>query len=172
MPHACAPSAWSLEFPNTPAFRIPLCGLLVGRSTQCDMVLEDPEASRRHAQFLILDSKPWVVDLASTNGILVNSHIVRRERLSEGAIVLVGETRILVRLAHKEDLFLPAPLFEAWHGSESGSAHTKTERLRRLAGAETCAWVEGSHPVFHWPENGCWEDLGPTRKPLLQDVIG
>jgi pSer/pThr/pTyr-binding forkhead associated (FHA) protein len=153
-------------------FRLPLCGLLIGRSTQCDLVLDDPDASRRHAQFMLLDSKPWIVDLASSNGTLVNGHSVRRERLTEGAELVLGRTKIRLRAAIKGDHVLPEDLLEAWNPLERGLAVQKTERLRRLAGAETCAWVEGAHPVFHWAENGKWEDLGPVRKQLLQELIG
>lgn len=172
LPHACAPSAWTLECDHLAPFRLPLCGLLAGRSTQCDVVLEDPDASRRHAQFMLLDSKPWIVDLGSSNGTLVNGHSVRRERLADGAEIVLGRTTLRLRAAKKGDLLLPHLLLEEWSPLDNGSPVPKTERLRRLAGAETSAWVEGSQPVFHWAENGKWEDLGPVRKHLLEELIG
>ena len=172
LPYACAPSAWTLECSETSAFRIPLCGLLVGRSQQCDLVLDDPDASRRHAQLLLLDATPWIVDLGSANGTLVDGHNARRERLPEGAEIILGRTSLKLRAAKKGDLVLPIHLLEAWNHWENGSILPRTERLRRLSGAESCAWVDGSQPVFHWLENGQWEDLGPVRRTLLQEIIG
>jgi len=171
LPHACGPSAWTLEHPAFPAFRLPLCGLLAGRSLQSDLVLDDPDTSRRHAQFMLLDSKVWIVDLGSTNGTLVNGHSVRRERLADGAEIVVGRTLLRLRGAKKGDALLPEPLFREWSPTENGIVLPRQERLRRLAGAQSCAWVEGGHPVYHWADNGTWDELGPVRKILLQAIL-
>lgn len=45
---------------------------VVGRSSQCNLALDDALVSRRHAQFTIEPDAAWVEDLGSRNGILVN----------------------------------------------------------------------------------------------------
>ena len=119
---------------------------------------------------MLLNSNPWIVDLGSTNGTLVDGDAVRRERLQEGAVVVVGRSRLRLRAARKGDALLPRNLAKDWLPSDQGSQLSRQERMRRVAGAQSCAWLEGAHPMFHWEENGTWEDLGPVRKHLLQEL--
>lgn len=54
-------------------FTVAPAGTLVGRSRDCDVVLEDPDVSRRHARILLAADGSWLVeDLGSTNGVAVN----------------------------------------------------------------------------------------------------
>jgi pSer/pThr/pTyr-binding forkhead associated (FHA) protein len=138
----------------------------------CDLVLDDPDVSRRHAQFMILDSKAWIVDLGSANGTLVDGAMVRRVRLQEGSEIVVGSVRMSVRAATIDDTLLPAGLMADWQGTENGSTPSRSEHLRRLSGAQTCAWADGGHPVLQWPDNGRWEELGPVRRQLVEALTG
>ena len=61
-----------LEIEGT-RFSVAPAGTLVGRSRECDVVLEDPDVSRRHARILLAADGSWLVeDLGSTNGVAVN----------------------------------------------------------------------------------------------------
>jgi predicted component of type VI protein secretion system len=63
----------------------------LGRSKECECVLEDPNISRRHAQLRRNSSGDWqIVDLGSTNGIKVNGRRVDTSRLSPGDDVTLG----------------------------------------------------------------------------------
>jgi len=77
-------------------------GSVVGRGSATDLRIDDPGVSRRHAEFRIQPSDGGTVvtvtDLGSTNGISVNGQRVQQAVLSDGAVVQVGGTRILVRL--------------------------------------------------------------------------
>jgi hypothetical protein len=65
----------------------------LGRASDCDCVLADPNISRRHAELRRSSNGDWqVVDLGSTNGIKVNSRRVDRARLSPGDEVTLGTT--------------------------------------------------------------------------------
>src|SRR5215218_11085457 len=46
--------------------------LLVGRSRLCDVVVDDPTASREHAGLVLFDGQWFVCDRDSTNGTWVN----------------------------------------------------------------------------------------------------
>ena len=43
--------------------------VVVGRSSTCDIVVDDPNVSRRHAEIRREDGAYWIVDLGSTNGL-------------------------------------------------------------------------------------------------------
>jgi hypothetical protein len=63
-------------------------GAVLGRSRDCDIVLADSNVSRRHAEIRPADSGWSVVDMGSTNGVLVNGRRV------QGAVPLRGGERI------------------------------------------------------------------------------
>jgi hypothetical protein len=69
--------------------------LLLGRHHGCDVVLDHPTVSRRHAQLLFRDG--WVLhDLASTNGTTVNGVRVSRCQLRPGDHLWLGEHHLVV----------------------------------------------------------------------------
>ena len=67
---------------------------VIGRSRECDLQIEDPSASRRHAELRQEGTAYWIVDLDSTNGIEVNGRRITRAKLDPGDIVTVGSTDI------------------------------------------------------------------------------
>ena len=71
--------------------------MLIGRSRDCDIQLEDSNVSRRHAEVRQEGASYWIVDLDSTNGIEVNGQRQRRARLEDGDRVKLGATEILFR---------------------------------------------------------------------------
>jgi len=67
---------------------------VIGRSRECDLVLDDPNVSRRHAE-LRREDEGWAVrDLGSTNGIKLNGHRSRGGRLSPGDEITLGLSRL------------------------------------------------------------------------------
>jgi hypothetical protein len=71
---------------------IPLKGTaLIGRSVGCDVVLEGPNISRRHARILVTDDVASVEDLGSSNGVFVNgTRIEGPHELHDGDELHVG----------------------------------------------------------------------------------
>jgi pSer/pThr/pTyr-binding forkhead associated (FHA) protein len=67
-------------------------GLTIGREG-CDIVLPDPEVSRKHAVLHIRQGRPAIEDLGSTNGTFVNERpAVGATSLGEGDVVRLGNT--------------------------------------------------------------------------------
>jgi hypothetical protein len=65
----------------------------LGRSKECECVINDANISRRHAQLRRNSGGDWqVVDMGSTNGIKVNGRRVDSSRLSPGDEVTLGTT--------------------------------------------------------------------------------
>src|SRR4051794_3890126 len=69
--------------------------IVIGRSKDSDVRLEDPNASRRHAEVRHEDGAYWLVDLDSTNGVAVNGRRTKRARLDEGDTITIGSTDLV-----------------------------------------------------------------------------
>jgi pSer/pThr/pTyr-binding forkhead associated (FHA) protein len=67
---------------------------VIGRSSGCDIVLDDPNVSRRHAEVRRLGEGYSLVDLGSTNGTEVNGQRVGETSLMNGDVIGVGTTRL------------------------------------------------------------------------------
>ncbi|MGI8688557.1 MAG: FHA domain-containing protein [Thermomicrobiales bacterium] len=67
----------------------------IGRASENDLVLDDPQVSRRHAQVRWNGAQYVISDLNSTNGVYVNGERVREAALPEGARVQIGRFRFL-----------------------------------------------------------------------------
>ncbi len=77
-------------------FELPGGEFFVGRSSSCDLALDDALVSRRHAVFRLTNAGLEVEDLGSRNGVLVNEERIEapcrlndRDRVTIGAQVLV-----------------------------------------------------------------------------------
>ena len=69
---------------------------VLGRSRECDCVLDDPNVSRRHAELRRNSTGDWqIVDLQSTNGVKVNDRQVDASRLRPGDEVVLGTVRFI-----------------------------------------------------------------------------
>jgi hypothetical protein len=74
--------------------RVPLgeTPLTIGRLPECDIVVADPKASRKHAEIRPAGNGFLLVDLQSTNGSRVNGSVVREHILVDGDRVGIGAT--------------------------------------------------------------------------------
>ena len=64
--------------------------IVLGRSQGCDLTLDTPDASRRHAEIAALGGAYVVRDLDSTNGTFVNGQRIREHRLQPGDRIGIG----------------------------------------------------------------------------------
>ena len=68
--------------------------MVLGRSRDCDVVLDDPNVSRRHAE-LRREGDGWVIaDLGSTNGVKLNGRQVDEAPLEAGDEITLGLSRL------------------------------------------------------------------------------
>jgi pSer/pThr/pTyr-binding forkhead associated (FHA) protein len=70
--------------------------IIVGRSSDLDMVLVEDMVSRKHARITMQQDQIWIEDLGSTNGTFVNGEKIKRARLKEGDRVLIGTSILKV----------------------------------------------------------------------------
>src|SRR5438067_7970086 len=72
--------------------------LVIGRSSDLDMVLIEDMVSRKHAKLILQPGSISIADLGSTNGTFVNGEKVKKAQLKEGDRILIG-TSILKLVA-------------------------------------------------------------------------
>lgn len=79
-------------------FAVTAQGVRLGRSSSCEISIQDPALSRNHCLFEIRDDALWVTDLASANGTFVNGDALGADsrRLMPGDRVSIGETLLVV----------------------------------------------------------------------------
>jgi Protein of unknown function (DUF3662)/Inner membrane component of T3SS, cytoplasmic domain len=64
----------------------------IGRLADCDVVLTDKGASRKHAQLRLRDGSWTITDLGSTNGTRLNGQTIQSRELSDGDKITIGTT--------------------------------------------------------------------------------
>lgn len=68
--------------------------IIIGRASDCDIVIDDPYISKKHAQIQFKDGVAYIIDLGSKNGTFVDNRRISSQPLSSGATIKIGETKI------------------------------------------------------------------------------
>src|SRR5262249_44247397 len=87
------------EFPLLPEREI-----VVGRSSDLDMVLVEDMVSRKHAKISTQSGQIVIMDLGSTNGTFVNGEKIKKTRLKEGDRILIGTSILKVIATDKQQV--------------------------------------------------------------------
>src|SRR5580698_1188097 len=104
--------------------------ILIGRSSDLDMVLVEDMVSRKHARIAMQADQIWIEDLGSTNGTFVNGEKIKRARLKEGDRVLIG-TSILKLIAGDA----PREGMDVKRELENVAQARRTSQQRTMSGA-------------------------------------
>jgi pSer/pThr/pTyr-binding forkhead associated (FHA) protein len=100
------------EFPLRPHREI-----IIGRSSDLDMVLVEDMVSRKHAKITTDENVVTIQDLGSTNGTFVNGEKVRKADLKDGDRILIGTS--IIKIVYVE--------------GESTSSMSETEARSKMA---------------------------------------
>ena len=103
--------------------------LAVGRSSGCNIVLDDNLVSRRHAEFIVTDTTCTVRDLGSVNGVYVNSRRINESlAVRDGDRIQIGQHEFRLRTVVRESVPVGDRLTaETLHGiSESEPSDEQT----------------------------------------------
>lgn len=111
--------------------------LLVGRGSECDLRLDDPSVSRRHAEILRHGESWRIRDLESAHGVAVNGVTVRQAPLEPGDRVVLGGVELEVRGSRGGAAAAPAPKNPAQQDADppfdaAGSLPFRATVIRRL----------------------------------------
>ncbi|MGH2812044.1 MAG: FhaA domain-containing protein, partial [Actinomycetota bacterium] len=77
--------------------------VIVGRQETCDIVIENPNASRRHARLTRREDGWWIADMGAVNGTLVNGSLVKERRLRPGDRIQIGTTELEYQDSGREE---------------------------------------------------------------------
>ncbi|MDG9718436.1 DUF3662 and FHA domain-containing protein [Streptomyces sp. DH24] len=99
-PGATAPGARTRHWIeiNGTRHQISRATLVLGRSTEADVRIDDPGVSRRHCE-IRTGTPSTIQDLGSTNGIVVDGQHTTRATLRDGSRIVVGSTTVIYRQA-------------------------------------------------------------------------
>jgi hypothetical protein len=93
---------------------------VLGRSRDCQVVIDDPSVSSRHAQIEVAEGGAWISDVGSTNGTFIGSHrVVERTWLADRGSFQVGYTSVQL-LARDTTSVMSSPV--ASHAAASVAA--------------------------------------------------
>jgi DNA-binding NtrC family response regulator len=118
--------------------------IVLGSAEAAGLRVADPMVSRVHAEVGFRDGVPWVRDLGSRNGTVVDGVQVDGARLADGATLLVGETRVVVRYAARPQRIALWP--DAGLGPLKGGSTVMRElyaRLSRVARSDATTLITG-----------------------------
>lgn len=73
----------------------------IGRNESCDLIIQNPEISSRHAKIFQEGNQLYVEDLNSANGVFVNGSKVNRHQLVENDIFVLGPIQFTVKVESK-----------------------------------------------------------------------
>ncbi len=155
-------------------------GLLVGRSSPCDIVFRSRQVSRRHAYFYCDGESCYVEDLGSRNGLLVNGRKVEKEVLQDGDIVDIGPSCFIVSSGSSRGALAGWLLAGAKPRGDTEGASAKPKRVAGLPGLLGLFGMGFAALAYlHWVFGLCgvllallgfWETRGqsfPLRRALL-----
>jgi len=80
---------------NPTSYQITHFPCIMGRSEECDLTVDNPSISQRHAEFSLIDgNKIQITDLGSTNGIYIGSRRVIQLIIDQAKKLLFGKLEI------------------------------------------------------------------------------
>ncbi|MGI6119566.1 MAG: FhaA domain-containing protein [Desulfosporosinus sp.] len=71
--------------------------VFIGRHRQCNLVLHDPEVSRRHVKLALGENGWWLDDLGSTNGSFVNGQRITHQTVAPGDRIQIGQSVLVIQ---------------------------------------------------------------------------
>jgi DNA-binding NtrC family response regulator len=130
------PSSWLIVEGGGERLRLPEGRVLVGRSAECDLALEDPFVSDRHFAIGTEEGVPVLRDLGSRNGTYVNGLCVGSMVVAPGIRIDAGRTRL--RCVQEVGRTAPTRLL-----GRSPVLRQAVERIERCAPLEGAVLVRG-----------------------------
>src|SRR5262249_46003495 len=103
--------------------------LLVGRDEQCDLCLNDPTISRRHAYLQVIGGRVFFIDLGSvTTGIRTESGWVLSGWLDPGQQLRLGGYTVRLAPFAMNPIRLPSASERSWNPLDRQMARSDTDR--------------------------------------------
>jgi hypothetical protein len=138
---------------------------VLGRSASCDIVLDDPLVSRRHAVLATRGESVWVEDHGSVNGIFVNGDRITAPReLSPGDRVVIGRQNLSIEAVSSSTRDTVRTVDDLDGSAEAASALLEASRP---AGSGTSAASNGDADTEETRTGDAFELLGGVADKVL-----
>lgn len=85
---------------------LPVGDTVIGRAPVCDLAIDDPSISRRHAQIRVFGEHCRLTDLGGRNGTFVNGVAVTEGELREGDSIILGRFELRLEKTVRADVQL------------------------------------------------------------------
>ncbi len=126
--------------------------VLIGRSAECDIVLRDAKASRKHAQLDVSVNEVAITDLASRSGVEVDGFAVDRASLGHGSRIAIADYELELKLNDPAD----------------AAAEPEEEYIEVRAGENEPSVIESVRPgEVTMTQDGLAQSLLDTTRPRL-----
>ena len=79
-------------------FRVCKTKTIIGRSKNCDVILDDEYVSAKHSTLRLIDGDFVITDLDSSNGTFVNDKEVAQASLHDGDVIKMGKTSLKMKI--------------------------------------------------------------------------
>jgi hypothetical protein len=116
------------EFPLRPHREI-----VIGRSSDLDMVLVEDMVSRKHAKIVTEERTVSIQDLGSTNGTFVNGEKIRKVELKDGDRILIGTS--IIKLVSLEGQAVAPAMSETEARSKMQSTANRRPASKSMSGS-------------------------------------
>ncbi len=93
----------AFEGRTTNEFPLSAGRLIIGRTADNDMQIDSQFISRHHAQIITSPESSIIEDLNSTNGIYIGNKRIKRHRLKDGNVLVLGKHQLTYRSDHSEE---------------------------------------------------------------------
>lgn len=155
---------------------VPIGQFVIGRSAECQLALDDPLVSRRHALLTVRTDSVTVEDLGSRNGVRVNDlKIEGRLEVTHGDKITIGSQEMLLEGSPEENV-IPVPESIAFGTTRATTltpqiaAMMQREDLREEPWSEsTTPGVSLGFPTSRTPSMGVQQ---PDRRVTALSFIG
>ncbi len=77
--------------------KLTLPSYLIGRSTQCDILLAERTVSSQHARLINAGEDCFLEDMDSTNGVYANSQRIQKHLLMDADVITIGKFQLVYR---------------------------------------------------------------------------
>ncbi len=138
-------------------YRIDKPEAFIGRESNCDIVVQDWLASKKHARINIIGNNCMLTDLGSLAGTKVNGQKIKDKLLTNNDMIEIGFTKIRFRTSLESSIDIPSPQIQpSIENVHSKSEEPKTVRVKQdVASPVPVAAGRGKlvasilSPVFH-----------------------
>lgn len=148
--------------------------IVIGRSPDCDVFLDNPGVSREHLRIeRTPDGSFEAIDLGSANGTLLNSRPLKRAYITQDDVIQIGKFTLWIGIdtdrRAEESAHRGTPM-----GREEGTTVLSTEELERMVtkAKETFRYEEAPRPAQdEGMEEEEWvDDYGPSRLVFVVSI--